>query len=143
MARPLRVNVAGGWYHVVSRGNGGDKIFGNDTTGGAFWFGIGAAGAIFGGDSRLVLMDNHHHLLLRCREANLSEAIRWLQVVTRDGSIGAPAAGTPVPGTIQTVLLLEESALDEVGRYIHLNPVRVGGLWAIEAGSTAGTGVGL
>ena len=27
-----------------------------------------------------VLMDNHYHLLLRCRKANLSEAIRWLQV---------------------------------------------------------------
>ena len=25
-------------------------------------------------------MDNHYHLLLRCRKANLSEAIRWLQV---------------------------------------------------------------
>ena len=25
-----------------------------------------------------VLMDNHYHLLVRCRDANLSHAIRWL-----------------------------------------------------------------
>ena len=27
MARPLRVLEAGGWYHVMSRGNGGQRIF--------------------------------------------------------------------------------------------------------------------
>ncbi len=27
-----------------------------------------------------VLMDNHYHLLLRTQDANLSDAIRWLQV---------------------------------------------------------------
>ncbi|MCW5557509.1 MAG: hypothetical protein KIT22_06740 [Verrucomicrobiae bacterium] len=31
-------------------------------------------------------------------------------------------------GRFKSVLLLEERALDEVGRYIHLNPVRISGL---------------
>jgi predicted SpoU family rRNA methylase len=30
MARPLRVNVAGGWYHVFARGLGGMRIFRDD-----------------------------------------------------------------------------------------------------------------
>ncbi|MFM8357511.1 MAG: hypothetical protein ACKOET_03050 [Verrucomicrobiota bacterium] len=31
MARPLRVNLAGSWNHVVSRGNGGEVLFRDDT----------------------------------------------------------------------------------------------------------------
>ncbi len=27
MARPLRINLAGGWYHVMSRGNGGEALY--------------------------------------------------------------------------------------------------------------------
>lgn len=27
MTRPLRVNVAGGWYHVFNRGHGKQRIF--------------------------------------------------------------------------------------------------------------------
>ena len=30
IARPLRVNVAGGWYYVVSREYGGDRIYRDD-----------------------------------------------------------------------------------------------------------------
>ncbi|MFO1457811.1 MAG: transposase [Verrucomicrobiota bacterium] len=130
MARPLRVNVAGGWYHVVSRGNGGDKIFGNDTDRRRF---LGLVSELPGRFSveihAFVLMDNHYHLLLRCREANLSEAIRWLQVSYAGRFNWAHRRrGHLFQGRFKSVLLLEESALDEVGRYIHLNPVRVGGL---------------
>ena len=31
MARPLRVNLAGSWNHVVSRGNGGEAWYRDDT----------------------------------------------------------------------------------------------------------------
>ena len=31
MARPLRVSLAGSWNHVVSRGNGGEELFRDDT----------------------------------------------------------------------------------------------------------------
>jgi len=31
MARPLPVNLPESWCHVVSRGNGGEKIFRDDT----------------------------------------------------------------------------------------------------------------
>ena len=81
MARSLRVNVAGGWYHVVSRGNGGDRIYRDDTDRRRF---LGLVSELPGRFSveihAFVLMDNHYHLLLRCREANLSEAIRRMQV---------------------------------------------------------------
>ena len=74
-------NVARGWYHVVSRGNGGERIYGNDTDRRRF---LGLVSELPGRFSvvihAFVLMDNHYHLLLWCREANLSDAIRWLQV---------------------------------------------------------------
>ena len=36
MARPLRIQVADGWYHVTSRGNGGEIIFRRDKDRGRF-----------------------------------------------------------------------------------------------------------
>ncbi|MBL9173481.1 MAG: transposase [Verrucomicrobiales bacterium] len=130
MARSLRVNVAGGWYHVVSRGNGGERIYGNDTDRRRF---LGLVSELPGRFSveihAFVLMDNHYHLLLRCREANLSDAIRWLQVSYAGRFNWAHRRrGHLFQGRFKSVLLLEERALGEVGRYIHLNPVRVGGL---------------
>lgn len=75
-----------------------------------------------------VLMNNRNPLLLRCREANLSEAIRWLQVSYAGRFNRAHRRrGHLFQGRFKSALLLEESALDEVARYIHLNPVRSGG----------------
>jgi len=31
MARPWRISLANSWYHVVSRGNGGEVLFRDDT----------------------------------------------------------------------------------------------------------------
>jgi REP element-mobilizing transposase RayT len=65
MARPLRIEQAGGWYHVSSRGNERKSIYQNDRDRERFlellaemvWrFRIGLHG--------YVLMDNHDHLLL-------------------------------------------------------------------------------
>ncbi|MFO1458418.1 MAG: transposase [Verrucomicrobiota bacterium] len=111
MARPLRVNVAGGWYHVVSRGNGGDKIFGNDTDRRRFLGLVSELPGRFAVEIHaFVLMDNHYHLLLRCREANLSEAIRWLQVSYAGRFNWAHRRRGHLFQDDSTVLLLEESA---------------------------------
>ena len=76
-----------------------------------------------------VLMDNHYHLLLRCAQANLSDAIRWLQVSYSSRFNWAHRRrGHLFQGRFKSMLVLDETALDEVGRYIHLNPVRVSGL---------------
>jgi len=76
-----------------------------------------------------VLMNNHYHLLIRCLEPNLSEAIRWLQVSYASRFNWAHRRrGHVFQGRFKSVLLLKEGALDEVGRYLHLNPVRIRGL---------------
>jgi putative transposase len=81
MARPLRVNRAGSWNHVVSRGNGGEELFRDDPDRRRF---LGLVSELperfFLEVHAFVLMSNHYHLLVRCRAANLSDAIRWLQI---------------------------------------------------------------
>lgn len=76
-----------------------------------------------------VLMDNHYHLMLELRESNLSRAGQWLNVSysvwfnRRHGRTGHLFQGrfkSVVVDPIQWGL--------ELSRYIHLNPVRVGGL---------------
>lgn len=75
-----------------------------------------------------VLMDNHYHLLLQTREANLSRAMQWLGVTyTVRFNRRHRRTGHLFQGRFHAVVM-EESAAAEVGRYVHLNPVRVGAL---------------
>jgi len=76
-----------------------------------------------------VLMDNHYHLLVRTTEANLSHAIRWLNVsYAVKFNWAHRCRGTVFQGRFKGVLIQEEARAAEVARYIHLNPVRIGGL---------------
>jgi REP element-mobilizing transposase RayT len=127
MARPLRVNLAGSWNHVVSRGNGGGTLFADDTDRRRFLGLLSELPERFLLEVHaFVLMNTHYHLLLRCHEANLSEAIRWLQVSYAGRFNWAhQRRGHVFQGRFKSVLLLGDGAADEVGRYVHLNPVRV------------------
>ena len=77
MARPLRINLAGAWYHHMSRGSGGDPIYRRDLDRRRFLGLLAEMPERFSLEVHaFVLMDNHYHLLVRCREANLSHAMR-------------------------------------------------------------------
>ena len=65
----------------MNRGNSGEALFRDDTDRRRFLGLVSVLPERFSlEDHTLVLMNNHDHLLLRCREANLSEVICWLQV---------------------------------------------------------------
>ena len=114
----------------MSRGNGGEVLFRDDTDRGRFLGLVSELPERFSLEVHaFVLMNNHYHLLLRRREANLSEAIRWLQVSYAGRFNWAHRRrGHVLQGRFKAMLLLEERALEEVGRYVHLNPVRITGL---------------
>ena len=81
MARPLRIEKVGGWYHITARGNERKPIFRNDADRRHFLEAVTEMVGRF----RLclhcfVLMDNHYHLLVELREPNLSRAVQWLNV---------------------------------------------------------------
>jgi REP element-mobilizing transposase RayT len=73
MARPLRVERPGGWYHVTARGNERRQIFRDDTDRRHFLKLLAEAVQMFGLRLHVyVLMSNHYHLIIELTEANLS-----------------------------------------------------------------------
>ena len=130
MARALRIDVAGAWYHVMNRGHRGQSLFLDDMDRRRFLGAVAELPERFALEVHaFVLMSNHYHLLTRTTEANLSHAIRWLNVTYAIKFNWAHRwRGTVFQGRFKSVLIQEENKAVEVARYIHLNPVRIGGL---------------
>ena len=81
MARPLRINVADGWYHITNRGIDRHRIFDDDRDYKHFLDLLSAMSARFVVRVHAyVLMSNHYHLLIQTPGANASQAIQWLNV---------------------------------------------------------------
>ena len=81
MSRPLRINLAGGWYHVTARGHQRRAIYVDVTDRRHYLELLEEMIARHRVDVHAyVLMGNHYHLLVRTPEANLSRAIQWLNV---------------------------------------------------------------
>jgi putative transposase len=127
MARPVRIEIPGGWYHVSGRGNERRRVFADDKDRVRFVELLTEWVKRFG--LRLhayVLMDNHYHLLVETPQANLSPAMQWLGVSytmwfnRRHGRVGHL-----FQGRFKAMVLEAETAALEVSRYLHLNPVRV------------------
>jgi REP element-mobilizing transposase RayT len=130
MTRPLRIQVAGGWYHLTSRGNRGEAVYRTEADRRRFLGLVAGWPERFGLEVHaFVLMDNHYHLVVRTIEPNLSEAMRWLHVSYSSRFNWAHRqCGHVFQGRYQAILLEDERRVVEVARYVHLNPVRVGRL---------------
>src|SRR5687768_4849850 len=81
MARPLRIEVAGGWYHITSRGNERKPIFRDPADRKAFLERLERVSELHRVRIHVfVLMDNHYHLVMETPEPNLSSAMQWLNL---------------------------------------------------------------
>ncbi len=79
MARQLRIEYEGAYYHVLSRGNNQQAIFLSDHDRNTFLQTLARQSERFEVDIiAYVLMDNHYHLLLRTNRPNLSKSMQWL-----------------------------------------------------------------
>ncbi|MEI6972266.1 MAG: transposase [bacterium] len=130
MARQLRVEYPGAIYHVTVRSNSGDDLFGDD------------------GDRRCLLsrmeeaveryqvrvylfcfMLNHFHLVVETPKANLG---RFMQgILTGYGvyyNMRHSRHGHVTQGRYGAKLVEGDEYLLKLGRYVHLNPVKVKGL---------------
>ena len=77
MARPLRIEYPGAYYHVMNRGNRREDIFLTDKDRKVFLAGLADSCETY--HIKLiafVLMANHFHLLVQTPQANLSEFMR-------------------------------------------------------------------
>lgn len=128
MARPLRIDVEGGWYHVMSRGIERRTIFPDDSFCVHFLDLLGGMSERFGVEVHAyVLMVNHYHLILRTPEANASQAMQWLNVsYSAWFNAKRQRVGHVFQGRFRSTLIDGEGAwLLAASSYLHLNPVRV------------------
>ena len=79
MARPLRIQYPGAWYHVTSRGNERRRIFADDQDCRKFLDIVAESVESFRVQVHgYVLMGNHFHLLLMTPEGNLQAFMQRL-----------------------------------------------------------------
>lgn len=125
MARPLRIDIEDGWYHVTSRGLERRSIFTEDRERQHFVDLLEAAVEMHRVRMHAyVLMSNHYHLLLQTPDANLSEAMRWLNVSYAVWfNRRHQRVGPLFQGRFKSIPVEEGLWAWDASLYVHLNPV--------------------
>lgn len=126
MARALRLQFEDALYHLCARGNRREAVFLSDKDYGRFEHLL--AQSIKRYEIELhsyVLLPNHFHLLARTLKPNLS---RWMHWLITNYSLWFnrrhQLSGHVFQGRYKGFLVQEGKYLLELGRYVHLNPVR-------------------
>src|SRR4030066_1214400 len=134
MARPLRIQFPGAFYHVTSRGNDRKAIFKNDRDRGKFLSYCESAHESYGVKiPTFCLLDNHYHLPLETPRGNLSRVLHHLNgAYTIYYNVKRRRSGYLFQGRYRALLVEMESYCQELSRYIHLNPLRAGLVEAVE-----------
>jgi len=128
MARPLRIELPGGLYHAISRGNGRLWLYRNDKQRKYFLNLLGSSAFKYNiVVHAFVLMTTHFHLLIKTPLPNLSQFMRkllsdyaasynrWLQ---RGGSV--------FRSRYTSHLIQDDNYYRVALRYIYYNPVKAG-----------------
>jgi REP element-mobilizing transposase RayT len=126
VARPLRIEFEGAFYHLYGRGNGRQSIFADERDCTTF------IGLIIESLERYdvalhayVLMGNHYHLIAETRRANLGRWMHWLTTAyTVYFNRRHRRVGHLFQGRYKSIVLEAEGYLLTLSRYVHLNPVR-------------------
>lgn len=128
MARPLRIEFAGGLYHVTSRGDRREDIFSGDDDRVAWLDIFGAVCERFNWTCHAYcLMSNHYHLVVETVEGNLAIGMRQLNgVYTQYVNRTHSRVGHVFQGRYKAILVEKDAYLLELVRYVVLNPVRAG-----------------
>ena len=129
MARSLRIQYENAYYHVTCRGNAREEIFTNDQDRSAFLDLLNRSRQIYQVEVlAYVLMRNHFHLVLKTPLGNLKEFMRHFNIsYTSYFNRRHKRVGHLYQGRYKAFVIDEDSYLQEVTRYLHLNPVRVKG----------------
>ncbi len=127
MARPLRIEFPGAWYHYTCRGNERNRIFKDDTDRKEFLNILKDSLKKYATQLHgYVLMDNHFHLILHTPSGNLSRfAQRFNTAYTVYYNRRHKRAGHLYQGRYKAILVEKDSYLLVLSRYIHLNPVKI------------------
>ena len=128
MARPLRIEYPGAFYHVTSRGNEQKDIFKSNIDREKFLSYLVSAGEKYGAEIHAYcLMTNHYHLILETPLGNLSQIMKHINSsYTTYFNIKHKRVGHLLQGRYKAILVEADAYAAELSRYIHLNPVRAG-----------------
>lgn len=128
MARPLRIEYPGAWYHVMNRGAGSRCIFPNEDARRTFLQLLSDVYDRFTLHCHAYcLMGNHYHLLVHTPNAGLGRAMRHLDgVYTQRHNRLLETDGPLFRGRYKSQLVEDGEYLWAVSRYVHRNPVEAG-----------------
>jgi len=128
MARPLRIELAGGLYHVTSRGDRREAIYRDDEDRSVWLTVLGEVCRRFNWRCHAYCeMTNHFHIVVETPEANLSKGMRQLNgVYTQATNRRHGLVGHLFQGRFKAILVERDAYLLELARYVVLNPVRAG-----------------
>ena len=127
MARPLRIQFENAYYHVTCRGNARQEIFSNDADRSTFLNLLERSSDIYQTEIlAYVLMSNHFHLFVKTPLGNLQEFMRHFNICyTSYYNWKHHRTGHLYQGRYKSFLVDADEYLQEISRYIHLNPIRM------------------
>lgn len=127
MARQLRIQYPGAFYHVTGRGNERQDIYRDKDDYVMFLEKLSDSLEVYNVSLLgYVCMTNHYHLLVMTPEGNLSSFMRHFNIAyTLSFNRRHNRSGHLYQGRYKSYLIDADGYLKEVSRYVHLNPVRI------------------
>jgi REP element-mobilizing transposase RayT len=127
MSRPLRIQYEDAFFHVISKGNRDEYIFGDDGDKDYLVELIGRGTERY----KVVIyaycvLGNHYHLLLQVNRPNLSEFMHFLGSSYASHYSRSKNRGHVFAGRYKSICVEKEEYLMTLSRYIHLNPIEAG-----------------
>ena len=128
MARPLRIEYPGAFYHITSRGNERKDIFRSARDREKFLSYPESSTQRYAAVIHVYcLLTNHYHLLLETPLGNLSQIMRHINgAYTTYFNSRRQRSGHLFQGRYKAIVVDADEYAGELSRYIHLNPVRAG-----------------
>jgi REP element-mobilizing transposase RayT len=128
MPRPLRLQIAGGTFHICSRGVRRLPLFHDDQDRIVFLQLLALVCARYGWRClAYCLMTNHYHVVIETTEANLSAGMQMLNSrYAQLFNLRHGHAGHALERRFYSELIESDEHLLVLARYIMLNPVRAG-----------------
>jgi len=128
MARPLRIQYPGAWYHIMNRGKNGETIFQEEADRLTFIDLLKESASMWNIKiAAYCLMSNHYHLLIQTPDENLSRCMRHINgLYTQYFNRSYKNDGPLFKGRYKAIIVDADSYLLQLLRYIHKNPLRAG-----------------
>lgn len=125
MSRPLGIEYAGAWYHVMNRGRRAENIFAGKGDYHGFVELLKESSEMWNVPiAAYCLMGNHYDMLIQTPDANLSRFMRHVNgVYTQRFNRFHRCDGQLFRGRYKCILVDEDAYLLQLVRYIHRNPL--------------------